>query len=463
MKLASSNLLRYTGLIVLLALITVTGVAQTLFTINTPIPDGTATRGDGPYTVGTAFMVGSEPVTVDELGVMDVNADGYYVPVNVGLWNEDGSVLLGSASVDSTDPLNGYYRFHVLSAPVALQANTTYLIGTYIGGGIEWFLDSWPNDLATANPLITIVESRYAVGGALAAPLESGGFSTRWCPANASVVGSGPDIFPTITSEPQGATRLRGDSVLLSLSANGTPRPSYQWFKEPETLLGGATYSLLTLTNLQLSDSGNYFVIVTNRAGSITSSPALLTVIDPPVDITSDLRLWLRFDESSGLVAQDNSGVNHNGDLQGFEDDTPQWVDGRLSGALHFQGNPVSGSNVVLVADNGDFDFSTSLEFSISVWIKGPPTQRDSAGILAKGTGNGGEQYALDVFGGRLRFYCSTGSGFAVLSPTALLDNTWEHVAVVFSLPLNRMKFYLNGVEVASSPCHPKSCRITTS
>ncbi len=452
MNTTPSTLLRTAVLAALLALAANPGLAQTLFNVNNPIPDGTATRGDGPFTVGTAFVVGAEPVVVNELGVMDVNGDGYYAPVSVGLWNEDGRVLLGSVTVTGSDALIGYSRYHALTAPVTLSANTTYLIGARVGAGIEWFLDSWPNDLVTPNPRITILESRYATGDALAAPTSSGGASARWCPANAALVTSDPDVKPTISSEPQGATRLLGDSVLLSVLADGTPRPTYQWFKQPAVLLEGATNSALSMTNLQLSDSGDYFVIVTNRAGSITSNPALLTVIDPPVDLTSDLRLWLRFDESSGLVAQDSSGANHNGELQGFAGDNSQWVAGRLSGAIQLKSDAVSGSNFVMVADNGDLDVSTSLEFSLSAWVKGPATQKDGAAIIAKGTGNGGEQYALDVYAGKVRFYCATGSGFYVLASTNLLDNTWQHVAAVFSVPLNRMKLYVNSAEVASSP-----------
>ena len=40
------------------------------------------------------------------------------------------------------------------------------------------------------------------------------------------------------------------------------------------------------LTNVQQADAVSYAVVLSNAAGSVTSSPALLTVIDPPV-ITS--------------------------------------------------------------------------------------------------------------------------------------------------------------------------------
>ena len=45
--------------------------------------------------------------------------------------------------------------------------------------------------------------------------------------------------------------------------------------------MSGATSSTLTLTNVQASDTGNYTVVVTNVAGSVTSEVATLTVTNP--------------------------------------------------------------------------------------------------------------------------------------------------------------------------------------
>jgi hypothetical protein len=52
---------------------------------------------------------------------------------------------------------------------------------------------------------------------------------------------------------------------------------SYQW-QFNSTNLPAATNAVLTLTNLALSQAGTYQVVVTNAAGSRTSSVALLTI-----------------------------------------------------------------------------------------------------------------------------------------------------------------------------------------
>ena len=45
----------------------------------------------------------------------------------------------------------------------------------------------------------------------------------------------------------------------------------------------GSLSNVLTITNAQASDEGNYRVIVTNVYGAVTSSVATLTVIVPPL------------------------------------------------------------------------------------------------------------------------------------------------------------------------------------
>jgi hypothetical protein len=65
--------------------------------------------------------------------------------------------------------------------------------------------------------------------------------------------------------------------------ASGTAPLGYQWSFNSATL-SGATSTTLTLTNAQATDTGNYTVVVTNVAGSVTSAVATLTVTNsaPP-------------------------------------------------------------------------------------------------------------------------------------------------------------------------------------
>jgi hypothetical protein len=66
----------------------------------------------------------------------------------------------------------------------------------------------------------------------------------------------------------------------------GIPPLSYRWFFGGMNFIPGATNAVLHLDNVQPSQSGPYTVIVTNAYGSLTSSPALLSVVGVPPSIT---------------------------------------------------------------------------------------------------------------------------------------------------------------------------------
>ena len=83
---------------------------------------------------------------------------------------------------------------------------------------------------------------------------------------------------PVITASPAARTLVVGSSTVLSVGVSASPAPTYQWRKSG-VAIQGATGATLTLGNLQLADSLNYDVVVTNSAGSATSASAAVTVI----------------------------------------------------------------------------------------------------------------------------------------------------------------------------------------
>ena len=91
---------------------------------------------------------------------------------------------------------------------------------------------------------------------------------------------------PVITNQPAGFTNNVSSNATFAVTAGGVPGIAYQWFYNTNTALLNATNTSLTLTNIQFTNAGNYRVIITNSAGSVTSSFAQLTVWQPP-NITS--------------------------------------------------------------------------------------------------------------------------------------------------------------------------------
>ena len=89
-----------------------------------------------------------------------------------------------------------------------------------------------------------------------------------------------PVTLPSITSQPQSATVPVGSNVTFTVSANGTAPLSFQWQKDGFPL-PGETGASFTLNNIASNQSGDYTVVVSNAAGSVTSQVAKLTVTVP--------------------------------------------------------------------------------------------------------------------------------------------------------------------------------------
>src|SRR6185312_6399383 len=85
---------------------------------------------------------------------------------------------------------------------------------------------------------------------------------------------------PTNQSLPVGAT------AVFAVTAAGTAPLNYQWSCNG-TNLNGATNTTLTLSNVQLTDTGNYIVTVANLYGATNSATATLTVFGLPPFITN--------------------------------------------------------------------------------------------------------------------------------------------------------------------------------
>ncbi|MEO7298160.1 MAG: immunoglobulin domain-containing protein [Verrucomicrobiota bacterium] len=96
-----------------------------------------------------------------------------------------------------------------------------------------------------------------------------------------------PPAPPGITSQPTNQTVAVGATVLLQVVATGTQPFTYQWFFENSPLsnggrISGATSDALAIATVQTNDIGNYFVVISNSVGSVTSAVAVLNIGVPP-------------------------------------------------------------------------------------------------------------------------------------------------------------------------------------
>lgn len=87
-----------------------------------------------------------------------------------------------------------------------------------------------------------------------------------------------PAIAPNLTSQPLAVAVKVTSNATFNITATGTPAPNYQW-RFNGTNLAGATLASYTRTNVQYSQAGAYSVVVSNVAGVLVSSNALLSIL----------------------------------------------------------------------------------------------------------------------------------------------------------------------------------------
>jgi len=116
---------------------------------------------------------------------------------------------------------------------------------------------------ATAGNISVIVTSPYGSVTSSVAPL--------------SVV-----FPPTITAQPASVTVGNDGPASFTVTAGGTAPFGYQWYFNNATLPAGTGNSLV-LGPVDASRTGNYFCVITNNYGSITSRVATLAIGLPPV------------------------------------------------------------------------------------------------------------------------------------------------------------------------------------
>ena len=89
-------------------------------------------------------------------------------------------------------------------------------------------------------------------------------------------------VPPTITAQPVSQSPPSNSPVTFSVAATGSPTLLYQW-RYNGTTIPGATGTNFAMASAQLTNVGNYTVVVRNPVGVVTSQVATLTFPGPPV------------------------------------------------------------------------------------------------------------------------------------------------------------------------------------
>jgi Leucine-rich repeat (LRR) protein len=143
-------------------------------------------------------------------------------------------------------------------------------------------------------------------------------------------------VPPSISTTPASQIVIAGSNAVFSVVASGTLPLSYQWLANGIPLvnagnISGANTATLSITAAQPNNAAAYAVVITNVGGSVTSSPAFLTVNVPPSLTTTP--------QSQTVIA--GSNVTMNVSASGTLPISYQW---QLFGTNLFNGGNISGA-----------------------------------------------------------------------------------------------------------------------
>ena len=103
--------------------------------------------------------------------------------------------------------------------------------------------------------------------------------STGSITSNAATLTVNPAaVAPTISAQPANQTVPAGQTATFAVAASGTAPLSYQWQKNGANISGATAASYTTPATTSTDNGSTFQVLVSNTAGSITSSAATLTV-----------------------------------------------------------------------------------------------------------------------------------------------------------------------------------------
>jgi alpha-tubulin suppressor-like RCC1 family protein len=214
------------------------------------------TTNNGNYTVIVTNIAGS--VTSSNAVLMVTNI----LPSVTGPTNQTvvvGTTVTLAVTATGTVPLS--YQW---------QMNGTNLVNSGHNGQISG---------ATSSALI-IKNAQTTNSGSYTVIVTNFGGSVTSSVAILTVASS-----PMILVQPMSQVVTVGTSVTNAVTAIGTAPLHYQWWVNGTNLvkngggISGATTSKLIISDVQTTNSGSYTVIVTNTAGSVISSNAVLTVV----------------------------------------------------------------------------------------------------------------------------------------------------------------------------------------
>lgn len=238
----------------------------------------------GALTVG---VTGTPPLTYqwkkDGANIAGATAASYNIAsaaiadggsYSVSITNAYGNVTSSTANVTVT---TAAIPATITSQPAAVTANigdnASFAISAFGSSPVtyQWRKDG-TNIAGATSTTLSLAKVTAADAGNYTVVVTNASGSTT---SNAAALAV--NTAPAITAQPISVTTSVGQNVSFSVTATGSPTPSFQWSRNG-VAIAGANSATLTLNAVQLANTGVYTVALINDVGAVTSSPAVLAI-----------------------------------------------------------------------------------------------------------------------------------------------------------------------------------------
>ena len=225
--------------------------------------------GSGPVNVAAGATLGG---TGSIASSVTVQTEGALAPGNgIGTLTVGGNVTWSGSSA-------GASTANFTLGNSSATASKLVVTGSLLKGSGSTFQFNFggTGQTGTAYTLATFSGTTFAVTGFSAtnlAPGVTGAFELSGTTLQFLTVGP-----PTIGQTPTSVTVATGRSAAFSVAATGLPAPAFQWNLNAVPI-AGATDAILLVSGATSANAGTYTCTVGNSFGSVTSSPATLSVI----------------------------------------------------------------------------------------------------------------------------------------------------------------------------------------
>jgi hypothetical protein len=211
-------------------------------------------------------------VTLNNITLAPANAEIIAAPQNAG--GAAGSTATFGVGINpnAVTPL-GYQWYETNSSGVVALTDGTTGAGTIIAG-------SATTDSTLFTNTVTFSNAQVADGGNVFVVITNAYGSVTSAPAALTITAG--NVAPGITSlSPADATVIVGQGTNITVSATGSPNPTFLWYDNNGNLLQAGPGFTLALANLQLSSAGTYSVIASNSLGTAPANFTINIIVPP--------------------------------------------------------------------------------------------------------------------------------------------------------------------------------------